>query len=204
MLGRHPGRARRASVEIPLWGGAHRQRDCPMVCARLARCALGAALILVLPVRAGAQAYVSLGGGAQFPTGQYADRLATGWIVSGRIGFPVGPEGLSLGVEGFFGRNNYDRNSNLGEGLGGALLFAAFRFGDRTRTRPYLFAGLGGGGQGTGELIVSWFPAYSLGAGIRGPTPKVGFFAETRYTRNPDFSFVEVLAGITIPLGRAE
>ena len=83
------------------------------------------AFALAFPGRGFAQAYVSLGGGVQFPTGEYAVHLAPGWIVSGRIGFPVGSKGLSLGVEGFFGRNTYDRNSNNGEGLGGALLFAS-------------------------------------------------------------------------------
>lgn len=159
------------------------------------------ALTPALPAPAAAQAYVSLGGGVQFPTGEYAVHLAPGWIVSGRIGFPVGSKGLSLGVEGFFGRNTYDRNSNNGEGLGGALLFAAFRFGDRARLGPYLFGGLGGGGQGIGEFLVTWFPAISIGAGIEGPTSKLGFFAETRYTRNPDFSFFEVVGGLKVPLG---
>jgi len=159
------------------------------------------AFALAFPGRGSAQAYVSLGGGVQFPTGEYAVHLAPGWIVSGRIGFPVGSKGLSLGVEGFFGRNTYDRNSNNGEGLGGALLFAAYRFGDRARLVPYLFGGLGGGGQGIGEFLVSWFPAISIGAGVEGPTSKLGFFAETRYTRNPDFSFFEVVGGLKIPLG---
>ncbi len=167
----------------------------------LAAC-LGALAILPTPTRA--QSYVSLGAGAQFPTGEYAGYLDPGWIVSGRIGFPVGSKGLSLGVEGFFGRNNYERNSNSGEGLGGALLFAAFRFGDRARMGPYLFGGLGGGGQGIGELLVSWFPAISLGAGIEGPTSKLGLFGEARYTANPDFSFLEVVAGLKIPLGHSE
>ena len=160
------------------------------------------AFVLAFAGRVSAQAYVTLGGGAQFPTGEYAVDLAPGWIVSGRIGFPVGSKGLSLGVEGFLGRNTYDRNSNNGEGLGGALLFAAYRFGDRARLGPYLFGGVGGGGQGIGEFLVSWFPAISVGAGIEGPTTKLGFFAETRYTRNPDFSFFEVIGGLKIPLGK--
>ena len=134
-------------------------------------------------------------GGVRGPSRPRVDRVGSD-RVSGRV------EGACRSaVEGFFGRNTYDRNSNNGEGLGGALLFAAFRFGDRARLGPYLFGGLGGGGQGIGEFLVSWFPAISIGAGIEGPTSKLGFFAETRYTRNPDFSFFEVVGGLKIPLG---
>ena len=161
------------------------------------------ALASARPATASAQAYVSLGGGAAIPAGEFSGYYEIGWFVSGRLGFPVGSRSLSLGFEIFYGRNELASPSMQSNGFGGALFFGAFRFGDRTRTGAYLFGGLGMLAQGYDEPLVDWFPAYSFGAGLEVPTKTIGLFAETSYTGRARFSGVQLVGGVKIRLGRA-
>jgi hypothetical protein len=171
----------------------HRSHVTTLVCA--------GALALVCPATASAQAYATLAGGAEIPTGEFAGYYNVGWIVSGRLGFPVSSGALSLGIEAFYGRNGLGSPSMQSNGFGGALFFGAFRFGDRTRTGAYLFGGLGMLAQGYDSPLVDWFPAYSFGAGLEIPTRTIGLFAETSYLGRERFSGVQLIGGVKIRLG---
>ena len=52
--------------------------------------------------------FVWLGGGGTFPVSDYGSYANTGFIVMGGAGHPVGPDGLQIGVNGFYGQNNHD------------------------------------------------------------------------------------------------
>ena len=57
--------------------------------------------------QASAQTIIYVGGGATFPTGDFGDLANTGWQAIGGVLFPVGPEGLMVGADAFYGQNNH-------------------------------------------------------------------------------------------------
>lgn len=71
-------------------------------------CAAAAIVALALPARSEAQLTIYLSGGGAFPTSDYGTYAKTGWLAAGGVLFDVGPLGLSVGAEGFYGQNDHD------------------------------------------------------------------------------------------------
>jgi hypothetical protein len=70
---------------------------------------------------------VYFGGGATIPTGDYGDYADPGFMVIGGLEFPVGPEGLSVFGEGFFGQNghsDFEGDKTQPYGAMGGLLYS--------------------------------------------------------------------------------
>jgi hypothetical protein len=168
---------------------------------------LTAALAASLPTAAPAQS-VYWGAGITLPTGDYGDYAKTGYLGIAGVSFAVGPAGLSVVGEGFYGQNSHDidgdKTNPYGamagllydlspEEMGGVYVFGQAGFmvhkyssdgpGDSSDT------GLGfGGGAGYGFLL--------------GDTE---IFAEGRYMYG-DFdyggtSFLGIMVGVALALG---
>jgi len=84
-----------------------------------------ALLTLLAPRDASAQG-VYFGAGATFPTSDYGDYAKTGYMGVAGISFSVGPRGLSVFGEGFFGQNSHkdvDGDKTYPYGAMGGLLY---------------------------------------------------------------------------------
>lgn len=171
-----------------------------------------ALLAFAFPATLGAQSiYVS--GGVTFPTSDYGDISDTGWMAAGGVLFPVGPAGLSIGAEGFYGQNSaVDEGSEIGlddPKLYGGMGIVVYTFQTRSSIEPYVFGGagimalkLGAFGESDTE---SGF-GYQFGAGLGFPlSPKVSLYGEGRYMggdiSDATVGLFGIFAGLTFGLG---
>ena len=161
--------------------------------------ALAAALSLLLPDRTSAQAYVSLGAGATFPSSDYGLNVNSGWLVSGRLAFPVGSGGFSLGVEGFYGKYYSASYSGYSSSIFGGYAVAAYRIGDRGKTGAYVLGGVGILTDADYENLFYGLGAFSLGAGVDFPMKDLGLFVEGRYSVSELLSFGGLTVGLKLP-----
>ena len=169
-----------------------------------------ALLLPLLPATLSAQTYLFLGGGGTFPSGSYGDYAETGWLASGGAGFYVGPEGMSVVVEGFYGQNNHkDLSQGVDEKTNpyGVMAEVLYEFGTGGKVRPYLLGGAGllvhkfGTNQSYGGASESQF-GYTAGAGVSIPAGKtLNIYGEGRYFGSSDTQFFGVLAGVSLTLG---
>lgn len=160
--------------------------------------------LLLVPAVVHAQAYLFVGGGPTFPSGEYGDYANTGWMAHAGLGFPVGPQGMSVGVDAFYGQNNHsdidgDKTNPLG-----AMGFLLYRLGNPERPGVYLF--------GEGGLLVHKYGsdtfdsesdsqfAFGGGAGVSIPLGSKSLFVEGHYTTSDGTNFISAIAGITIGL----
>ena len=167
------------------------------LCIALAAC-LGA-LVVAWPAPAAAQAALFLGGGPTFPTGDYGVNVNSGWLVSGRLAFPVGSGGFSLGLEGFYGRDYSASYSGYSGSLVGGYAVAAYRMGDRSRTGAYVLGGIGMLTDPDYENLFYGLGAFSLGAGVDFPMKHLGLFVEGRYSVSDLISFGGLTVGLKLP-----
>ena len=178
-----------------------------------------AALALAAPATVGAQQlYIS--GGATFPTGDFGDYANTGWQIAGGIVFSdVYTQGLSLGVDGFYGENSHDDFSTSPGDVTdtktnpyGIMGIAMYDFSAGT-VDPYIFGGAGWlahkySGTIFGETIDSETDSgfgYQLGAGIGfGLSESISIYGEGRYTAGTgdvkDTKFISALAGLAFAI----
>jgi len=172
-----------------------------------------ALLLPLLPATLSAQWFAFLGGGGTFPSGTYGDYAETGWLASGGAGFAVGPEGLAVLVEGFYGENSHkDLPAGLDESTNpyGVMAEVSYEFGTG-KIKPYVLGGLG--------LLVHKFSTnstsysgdsesqfgYTAGVGATFPVGKsLGIYAEGRYFGASDTKFFGLLAGLVVRLGGAD
>ena len=164
---------------------------------------LTAAALLVFAAPSHAQTSLYISGGATFPTSDYGDYANTGWMAAGGVMFGVGPSGLSVGADLFYGQNNHKDELSLFEGektsqygAMGVLLYAF----DTAGVQPYVFGGLG--------ALVHRFSAdnidsesdtqfgYQLGAGVGFPIGASSqIYAEGRYVGSEDTKYFALLGG---------
>ncbi len=173
-----------------------------------------AALALVgfaLPAQADAQATIYIGGGASFPTGEFGDYSNTGWLATGGVLVGVGPQGLDLGLELFYGQNNHKEEASFFENektsLYGAMAIVDYTFGEAGKIRPYVFGGLG--------ILIHRFSAanissqsdtnfgYEAGAGLAFPlgSGSTSLYVEGRYMGASGTNLFGLLAGFAFGVG---
>ena len=184
-------------------------------CAALAL-ALLAVVCLSLPNQVSAQG-VWVGGGLTVPTGDYADWHNTGFTTVAGVGFPVGPEGLELFAEGYYGQNSVDDESHPGAKTSpfGIMGGASYSLSPGEDSGLYVF------GQG-GLMVHKWSAddhdsetdnglAIGGGAGYGFPIGGMKGFVEGRYTHgmftddefDEDYTtaFFSIVVGVFFPLG---
>lgn len=170
---------------------------------------LGAVCALLVAAPASAQ-FVWAGGGATFPMSDYGEYANTGFLVSAGFGMPVGDQGLSIGVEGFFGQNNHsdvegDKTNPLG-----AMAMAEYDFSGADATQSlYVLGGVGilvhkygsdefGSDSSTGLGLTGGLGYFFPLGGINGYVE--GRIFEARI-ESENTMFAGVMAGISIPVG---
>jgi hypothetical protein len=160
--------------------------------------------LLALPAVANGQTFLFIGGGPTFPSGEYSDYANTGWIAHAGIGFPVGPQGLMIGVDGFYGQNNHsdidgDKTNPLG-----AMGFIAYRIGNPERPGIYLIGDAGllvhKYGSDTYDSESESQFAFGGGAGVEIPLGGKKIWVEGHYTTSDGTNFISTLVGISFPL----
>jgi opacity protein-like surface antigen len=171
--------------------------------------ALAASLV---PAAASAQGYLFLGGGGTFPSGTFGEFAETGWMVSLGGGIDVGPDGLSVAIEGFYGENKHtEGTAGVVEKTNpyGVLADLVFAIGDQSKIHPYVLGGLGflihkfttnaSGESGLSETQFAW----SLGAGVSVPLGNtLALYGEGRYTGASDTQFFAAFLGLALFMGR--
>jgi hypothetical protein len=175
--------------------------------------ALVALFALLAPSQTSAQS-LYFGAGASIPTGDYGDYADPGFLAIGGIDIPVGPEGLSVFGEGFFGQNShsdFDGDKTQPYGAMGGLLF---NLSPEADGGLYVFGQAGimvhkyssdefegdsesafgyGGGAGYG------FPLGGLDAFVEGRYMSASFDSELGGSATT--AFFAVMAGIVIDIG---
>ena len=164
--------------------------------------------LLLVPSVVSAQMFAFLGGGATFPNGDYGDYAKTGWIASGGVGIPVGPPGMAVVVEGFYGQNDHEDVDGDKTNPYGLMVDVDYTFGTPGSIQPYLIGGVGllvhkfstdfaGGLSGSDSQF-----GYTAAAGALIPLGgTVGVYGEGRYWGSADTAFLGILAGVRILLG---
>jgi len=158
--------------------------------------------------QAQAQTTLYVGGGATFPTSDMGDVTSTGWQIIGGVLFPVGPEGLSIGAEGFYGQNSGKDDSPIKISPYGVMGIASYGFSTSGSVTPYIFGGLGlmvSGVSWDDDLFESSSESsfgYQLGAGVEfGVSESTGIFVEGKYMGSSDAKFFGLDAGLAFALG---
>lgn len=151
---------------------------------------------------------IYVGGGATLPTGDFGDFAKTGWQAVGGFLYPVGPEGLAIGVEGFYGQNKHKDEAALTSddktSPYGAMAIVDYGVQTNANLVPYFFGGVGVmvhrfSTTGASESETQF--GYEAGAGIEFTVaPKIGIFLEGRYMGSKDTQFVSALAGVAFSL----
>ena len=163
--------------------------------------------------QASAQTIIFVGGGATFPTSDFGDYANTGWQVVGGVLVPVGPAGLHVGAEGFYGQNNHKEEVSLATDSKttpyGAMGVVEYSFQMDGKLTPYVFGGAG--------VLIHKFSAagldsesetqfgYEGGVGVSfDVSPTIGIWVEGRYMGSSDTKFFAALAGLGFAVGGAE
>lgn len=177
-----------------------------MIRRTLAGAALVLAVALVAPAVAQAQG-IYIGGGITVPTGDLKDDggADTGWMGIAGFSFDVGDSGLSIGGEGFYGRNSLEADGDDISiyGLMGTVLL---RVGDEAVVGPYVF---GGAGLLASNPSIEAQPeaetesefGYQFGAGLDIPLGGAGIFVEGRFMGSDTSTFFGVMAGVGFGIG---
>jgi len=170
--------------------------------------ALLAAATLMTPQAASAQG-VYFGAGATFPTGDYGDYAKTGYIGVAGVSFSVGPEGLSIFGEGFYGQNSHsdvDGDKTYPYGAMGGLLYdltpgamgGIYVFGQAGFLVHKYSSDESEGGSDTGF-------GFGGGAGYGFPLGDTEIFLEGRYMQgnfdDGNTAFFGIVGGVALALG---
>ncbi len=159
-------------------------------------------LALAAPLTVQAQNVFAMAGGV-FPTSESGDIFDTGWMVAGRITFPLGPGGFWLGVEGSYGQLDTALDG-VGVNPIGAMAILGFDLPVPGSISPYVFGGVG-------LLAVNDFDfdptdsdskfGYQLGGGLNLGSGIVSPFVEVRYEASDEIDFFAAMLGLSIGLG---
>ncbi len=163
--------------------------------------------VSLIPATVSAQTYLFLGGGGTFPTNAFGNFAENGWLVSAGAGFPLGQEGVSIAIEGFYGENQHVGAAGGKTNPFGAMAEIVYAFGERGSIQPYLLGGAGimvhkfTPGR-TGESSSSSQVGYTFGAGVAIPLGQtLEIYGEGRYFGSRDTVFMGALVGLALFLG---
>ena len=171
--------------------------------------ALLAAASLGIPTEASAQG-IYFGAGATFPTGDYGNYAKTGYVGVAGVSFSVGPAGLSVFGEGFYGQNSHsdvdgDKTYPYG-GMAGLL----YDLAPENEGGIYFFGQLGAmvHKYGSDEFEETSETGFGFGGGAGYGFPLGGgteIFVEGRYMQgNFDYentTFFGLVGGVALTLG---
>ena len=153
---------------------------------------------------------VWIGGGGTFPTSDYGDFANTGFLFMAGAGLPVGDQGVSVGVGGYYGQNNHEAVDGDKTNPYAFTGYVEYDFAGRDAERTFYVLGELGvlwhkfGSDTSPESTESGF-AYGGAAGYAFPLGGVNGWAEGRFTQasisNANTQFFGIAAGISIPLG---
>ncbi len=156
---------------------------------------------------ASAQTLVYIGGGATFPSGDFEDFANTGWQAIGGLLVPVGPQGLFVGIEIFYGQNTHKEEVSLADDKTspyGVMAVVDYGFQTGGKITPYVFGGMGALIQRfstSGFSNSETFLGYEAGVGIEfAASPTVGVFVEGRYMGSKDIRFFAADAGLSFSI----
>jgi len=171
--------------------------------------AAGVALFAINQTASAQGIYVFVGGAGTFPTSDFGDYAKTGWMAFGGVGVDVGPQGLSVGADLFYGQNNHEGTDILeGEKTTpyGAMGYVSYGFQTAGKITPYVFGGAG--------VLIHKFSAtgvdsesetqfgYEGGVGVDFMVaPKISIFGEGRYIGSKDTQFFFAGAGLSFMVG---
>jgi len=160
----------------------------------------------VLPTSSQAQATIFAGGGITVPTSDFGDYADTGWMASAGVLIPVGPMGLHVGAEGFYGQNNHSDIDGDKTNPYGAMALVEYGFQTGGNITPYVFGGAG--------VLVHKYSSdtfdnesdtkfgYEFGAGLDfGVSDNVGVWVDGRYMGSEFTKFFAVQAGLGFGVG---
>jgi hypothetical protein len=168
-----------------------------------------AAASLMAPRAASAQG-VYFGAGATFPTGDYGDYAKTGYIGVAGVSFSVGPDGLSIVGEGFFGQNSHSDVSGDKTYPYGGMAGLLYDLTPQEDGGIYFFGQLGAmvHKYSSDEFEGESETGFGFGGGAGYGIPLGGgteIFLEGRYMRgNFDYgntSFFGLVGGVALTLG---
>ena len=170
---------------------------------------LAALAFMGFAIPAQAQTTLYIAGGASFPTGDFGDIAKTGWMGAGGVLFNVGPQGLGVGAEIFYGQNTAkDEVSSLFDVKTtpyGAMAIVDYAFGEPGGIMPYLFGGAGllvTRVSVEGESDSESDFGYQFGAGVAFPIGETtSLFGEGRYIGSADIKYFAALAGFAFGVG---
>jgi opacity protein-like surface antigen len=163
-------------------------------------------LLASAPLARAQQGSLYIGAGATFPTSDFGDYADTGWMITGGALVPVGPEGLSVGVEGFYGRNGHSESDDTTKPMG-VMPVVLYSFDTGTNVQPYVY---GGGGlmvrnytsETSQDVTIGHF-GYQAGAGVGFQVNEgTSLYVEGRYMGSEDLKFFGVNGGVSVTLGR--
>ncbi len=165
------------------------------------------ALTLTLPSPASAQG-VYWGAGITFPMGDYGDYAKTGYLGIAGISFDLGPAGLSVVGEGFYGQNSHETDGDKTNPYG-AMAGLLYDLNPEETGGPYVF--------GQAGLMVHKYSSdefgddsetgfgFGAGAGYGFPLGDTELFVEGRYMYGSfdygNTSFLGIMAGVALTLG---
>lgn len=167
---------------------------------------LAALLAVTLVPSVSSAQYVFAGGGAQIPIGDFKDAGAkTGWTATAGFGFDIGPRGLFVEAEGFYGSHKFEGTGdkvNTITGLGAI----GYSFMPDKKVTPYVLAGAGilaaqskpetGGSHTETEF------AYTGAAGLSFTlSERLNLWVEGRLLGTKDAKMIPVTAGFTLNFG---
>ena len=165
-------------------------------------------LLLALPVTAGAQANIYLGGGATLPQGDYGDFAKTGWMAQAGITyFLASAPGLGIWGGGSYGSNSHEGTSGDKTNLFGAHAGLIYRIGNTANPGVYVLGGAGmlnhqyKPGEAGEPSENDWEFAWLGGAGVDIPLSSVGLWFEGTYNARGDTKWFGINAGVSISLG---
>lgn len=168
-------------------------------------------MALALPLTARAQSIFILAG-PTFPIGDFADYAKTGWFTEAGFTYPVGENGLWVGVAGSYGQNKHDEVDGVSDrtDLIGAMGLVGYDIPTEGNINPYVW---GGGGllvhryvPETGDSESDSNFGYQVGAGISvgGADSNVHPFLEGRFEGSKDSKFVAAEVGVSIGVGGSD
>ena len=154
--------------------------------------------------------FVWLGGGGTFPVSDYGSYANTGFIVMGGAGHPVGPDGLQIGVNGFYGQNNHDLVAGDKTNPYGVMGMVEYDFAGSDASSTFYVLGEVGllrhkysfdtspettdSGLGLAAALGYGFPLASISGWVEGRIMSASIDSENT-------AFLGIVAGISIPLG---
>jgi hypothetical protein len=162
-----------------------------------------------LPGRTAAQS-VFVGAGVTVPTGDFSDDAKAGFLGIGGVTFPMGPQGLAILGEGYFGQNSHDLEGDK-TSVYGAMGGLIYDFAGQGEAGVYLFGQAGLMVHKYSSEESSEFDdsetglAFGAGVGYGIPLGKANAWLEGRYMQGQfdggNTSFFGVVAGLSFPVG---